>query len=81
MSKVLTISIRIVVGVFAAIVGAGAFLSAQYLTGLGGISLALLATANPSNFRERWNVSFWLVFVAWILLFLLLSYLDMSRGV
>lgn len=78
--KLLSIAIRTLIGVFAALVGSGAFLSASYLTGIGGIGLALLATANPPRFKERWKVSFWLVFVAWILLFLMWSYVDMSAA-
>lgn len=80
MSKILSIAVRTIIGVFATIVGAGAFLSASFLTGAGGISLALLATVNPPQFKEKFNVSFWLVFFSWIVLFLVLSYIDMKSA-
>lgn len=78
MEKFISIGVRTLVGLFAVLIGSGAFLEAQYLTGIGGISLALLATANPPRFKEKWKVSYWFVFVGWIVIFLLLSYIDAS---
>lgn len=78
MAKFISISIRTLVGLFAVLIGSGAFLEAQYLTGIGGISLALLATVNPPSFTEKLKASYWFVFVGWMVIFLLLSYVDAS---
>jgi hypothetical protein len=81
MENIFSIAIRTIIGLFAVVVGVGAFLEGFYLTWIGGISLALLATVNPPNFKTKWNVSFWLVFSAWIILFLVFSAIDMKSGV
>jgi hypothetical protein len=81
MNKYFSIGIRAVIGIFAATIGAGAFLGAYYLTGIGGLSLAWFATINPPYFKEKTNASYWLAFSAWIILFLILSYMDMDSGV
>ncbi len=78
--KVLSLVTRVVIGAFATLVGAGAVLSENYLTGAGGISLGLLATVNPSDFKRKTNISYWLVFVAWIFVFIAWSYLDMNSN-
>lgn len=81
MKKFLSIATRTVIGFFAAIIAAGAFLEGGYFTWIGGVVLALFATVNPENISKRTNVSYVLAFVAFSLLFLALSFIDMNRGV
>ena len=73
--------VRTIIGVFAATIGAGAILGAYHLTGVGGLSLAWFATINPAYFKEKTNASYWLAFSAWVIVFLILSYMDMGPGV
>lgn len=80
MPKLISIGVRTIIGLFAMLIGAGAFLSAHYITGIGGIGLALLATVNPPLFKEKYKVSFWLVFIACLFLFVAWSYIDMKQG-
>lgn len=79
--KFFNVTIRAVIGFFAAIIAAGAFLEGGYFTWVGGVVLALFATVNPEKFKRRTNVSYMLVFVALSILFLVLSTIDMNRGV
>lgn len=78
--KIFSLASRVVIGAFATLVGAGAILSESYLTGIGGISLGLLATVNPPNFKRKTNISYWLVFVAWVFVFIAWSYFDMRNN-
>jgi hypothetical protein len=80
MKKVLGLITRIVIGVFFAIVQAGAFLEGELLSASSGLILALFATVNPSSFTSRTKINYWLVFIALFITALGLSYVDMKNG-
>jgi hypothetical protein len=81
MKKYFSISIRIAIGFLAAIIAAGGGLEGGYLTWTGGVALALFTTVRPEKFRDKINISYWLVLIIIVIIFLAFSYIDATNGI
>ena len=80
MKKVLGLITRIVIGVFFAIIQAGAFLEGELLAATSGLIVALFTTVNPSAFTSKTKINYWVAFLALLIVALGLSYVDMKNG-
>lgn len=79
-SSVIGRGVRVITGVFFAVVAAGAALEGALWTAISGVTLAIYATVDPRGVNQTVRGGYWLVFGLILAVTVALSLVDARSG-